>query len=577
MTFVTIEGGTYTTKNTIPPKNSKVISPPSFATNAAQTITQIDNDAQGFSAVALIPPAEPQVDRVNWKALAVTAADWSRDTSDQWVETEFTKTGIKFHLLPVRAATALINYFHARWLWDEVMIYDYEVGHYIPGKSVIDTFFLHAMDAVNGQWGSAEARKVQDVIAVLTKARDGEQSPEHWARVWDSRPEITFENGVLDLHDLSAPQLLPFDSTHYATFHISTRWNPEAHSDTLDHFLESSIPDANSRENLLAFIGYAMARYDLRFQHFVYLLGAGRNGKSVVLKLVRQLFAEYYSTTPLGKITTNRFAAAGLIRKAINVVGDQDATFLGNTETIKQLTGFDAVESERKFRDAHPAVAKTKMIFAVNSLPPTRDNTVGFFRRPVIVEFPVIFTAETSDRTLEHKLLDNPEVVEYLAIKCVTAYAQAVHRGSFHLDGRTGEILTEYRKDNDIVFAAVQDGLLVADPKQVRCVEPWAVKPLMDLYSDERGQEHLSAPTIKQRLNGAGFRLTISQVREGGKRARKMFGLKVDENEARDLVERAAMPDKISGLKMLKLGRDKYVSVEDFLRALGVGMEDLPF
>ncbi|MGO9613260.1 MAG: DUF5906 domain-containing protein, partial [Dissulfurispiraceae bacterium] len=70
---------------------------------------------------------------------------------------------------------------------------------------------------------------------------------------------------------------------------------------------------------------------------------------------------------------------------------------LSNTRLLKQLTGGDLIQADRKFLAPVKFLNYAKLIFSTNQIPRTTDQTDAFFRRAFIVEFPNQFE-------------DNPEI-----------------------------------------------------------------------------------------------------------------------------------------------------------------------
>jgi hypothetical protein len=231
----------------------------------------------------------------------------------------------------------------------------------------------------------------------------------------------------------------------------------------------------------------------------------------------------------------------------LNLVGDQDAVFLSSTELLKELSGFDAIDVERKFMESFPHIAKTKFVFAVNELPRTRDISYGFFRRPLLVAFPNRFK---QDPDYEQALLGDDQVVRALGVQALAAYQEMKMHKGFWIEGKAEQLLNEYRAENDVVFAAVQDGLLLGDP-QAR-IRPWALTPLINLFGGERENQKLSQSEILKRLNHAG--ITVTKVREShGRREWYLRGVAADPALASVLIHRAAITNP-DGTETINVG-----------------------
>ena len=467
-------------------------------------------------------------------------------------------------LAPVPAGRVVQSIAPMEWLGDHMMVYIPESGHWAPSQYLLEQVLTEFVPTLKPTFGLPQAKQILDHAGTLTTSfilKDQPNRAEIDARTWDAEPVITFQNGQLHVPTMT---LQPAGPAAHTTWHIPFDWDPTATSAKLDQFLASAVPDAISRRNLLAFIGYSFARYDTSQHQFMYLLGSGRNGKSLLLKLITRALGPYWSNTNLKKLVDSRFAASSLVFSVLNLVGDQDAIYLASTELLKELSGFDAIDVERKFRDSFPYIAKTKFLFAVNELPRTADISYGFFRRPLIVEFPQRFP---QDPDYERALLSDDQVVQALLVQAIDAYQAMVAHKGFWIEGKAGELLNRYRSENDLVFAAVDDGLLQADPNPKHHIAPWALPPLVNLYGSERENQKLSQAEILKRLNHAG--IIVTKHREpSGHREWYYTGISADPDQAIALIHRSAVTNP-DGTETVNVGGKRYFAMA-LLAAWGI-------
>jgi phage/plasmid-associated DNA primase len=101
-------------------------------------------------------------------------------------------------------------------------------------------------------------------------------------------------------------------------------WNPKATCPRIDRFLWEVIPP-DALDLVLEVIGYATYPAN-PYRVAVLLLGPGRNGKSILLRVLAALLGpENVSAMPLQVLAENRFASAELLGKLANIGGDLDA------------------------------------------------------------------------------------------------------------------------------------------------------------------------------------------------------------------------------------------------------------
>jgi len=109
-----------------------------------------------------------------------------------------------------------------------------------------------------------------------------------------------------------------------------------------------------------------------------------------------------------------RFEGSKLLKKLVCLMGETSFELITNTDYLKKLTGQDLIRAEFKGKNCFDFRNYAKLIMATNSLPPTSDKTIGFYRRWKIIDFINIFPEETD-------VLFNVSDEEYknLSLKCL--------------------------------------------------------------------------------------------------------------------------------------------------------------
>jgi hypothetical protein len=145
--------------------------------------------------------------------------------------------------------------------------------------------------------------------------------------------------------------------------------------------------------------GYCLT-FDLRQQKFFLLEGGGGNGKGVVLGVLRALLGpENVSSVSLAGLHA-RFELASTLGKLANITSESDNVRQVDEAVLKQFTGQDAMQFEKKYRDSFSGVPTAKLIIAVNSRPPFRDRSDGLWRRLILLPFPVGIPEERQNKDL---------------------------------------------------------------------------------------------------------------------------------------------------------------------------------
>jgi len=223
------------------------------------------------------------------------------------------------------------------------------------------------------------------------------------------RYKLCLGNGILDLGPLITgehPQLLPHDPEHYVTLKMPVTYEKSANNERFKQFL-TEIIDKNKPQDaeiLKKAIGFVLwPRYH---PHKAFMLvGEGSNGKGTLLYVIGELVGEdAVACVTLKDLERDRFAGADLDGKMVNLVDDLSKTELKETGAFKSLTGEGKIRVQRKYGHAYNTENRAKMFYNANRVPPTHDDSDGFFRRWEVINFPNRFLGTNEDENLKETL-----------------------------------------------------------------------------------------------------------------------------------------------------------------------------
>ena len=181
-------------------------------------------------------------------------------------------------------------------------------------------------------------------------------------------------------------------------------------------FLNEVMPSPDDVETVLDFIAYCLWR-DFPFHRWLLFNGSGRKGKGVTTELItRFLGRDNVSSETLERLLRRDFASAGLFGKMANIDADLSSEELGQTGTLKKLTGNDSIPAEFKFRPIFHFKNYAKLIFSANKMPITPDESDAFFARPLIINFPNQYLGDKADPYLIDKLTTEQGMSSFLSL-----------------------------------------------------------------------------------------------------------------------------------------------------------------
>lgn len=403
------------------------------------------------------------------------------------------------YISELELANALINDFYLHRLYDG--IWGYSGRCYRPlDERQICAFVqeaVHAVDRNKATYNYAQA--VYKALFAQATARDG-LNHMAWYDKWNSQSCIPFRNVIVDLKDIDNIVIREHSPEYLCTYWVDCDWDENANDPIVSHFLTSVLPDVETRRNLVEWMGYTLAAFDMSHQKMAMLLGNGENGKGKMLTVMSSLLANSMTSVSLQQLAEDKFAAYSMSEAVVNVYGDMSAKYIDDTSLIKQLTGNDPIRGERKFRDPFVFRTRAKSWLGMNKLPPTSDTTHGFFRRLLMFPFKVKFDGveAPADPLIEYKITTESAKSTWARIAVLQGYVTLVKRGKFKESEEMLEVKAEYRVDNDLISAALAAEILVTG--QGYEVDRRILHKVLDAFAEQEGKKPISVIEAISRL-----------------------------------------------------------------------------
>lgn len=307
----------------------------------------------------------------------------------------------------------------------------------------------------------SESRYHLDAMLALSKS---EPAIADAGDSWDTDPGLLgVENGVLDLR---TGTLRPGRPDDRITFASPVPYRPDATCRRFDQFLREVFC---GDETVISFIqravGYSLTG-DTSEQALFLLYGSGRNGKSVLLNTLRNLAGDYALNLPFsafevaGRSQLSPELALLPWKRLVTSSETNDGVRL-NEARIKAMTGGDPITANPKYAPPFEFKPVAKYWLAVNHLPVVRDDSVGFWRRVMLVGFPRAFAEHERDLHLEETLRAELPGILAWAVRGALAW----RREELDPPASVRMATESYRSDSDLVadfleaFCVVGEGL----------------------------------------------------------------------------------------------------------------------
>jgi len=263
---------------------------------------------------------------------------------------------------------------------------------------------------------------------------------------------IPVRNGVVVRRDIN--ELLPESPVWGFTFSLPVTFDKNADTSRIKEFLSSLVENDEDYELLIQIVAQALLQ-DENYQQAYLMTGGGSNGKSTYITLTTRLVGDTNITAvSLQEIIENRFSAAELQGKLLNLYPDLPKSSLKTTGKFKALTGSDSITVEKKF--AQPFKLRNKAVFAfsANSLPSVDDSSFAFWRRWAILDFPFTFKV---DPTLIDKLATPQNLSGYLNL--VIDKMNRIEKYGLTRSNKVENAMNTWKKRSNSAYAYVTDML----------------------------------------------------------------------------------------------------------------------
>lgn len=247
---------------------------------------------------------------------------------------------------------------------------------------------------------SAKAADVASIIRDLSVLPPGR-------KVDDCQDFICLESGMFNL---STGDLAPHGRDYYATHILPIKFDPKRvqNCPTFLNCLDQWIGDADTIREARKFAGYCLTR-ETRYEKMLILHGPGGDGKSTFMNVLRALVGDKNcSHVPMGRLE-EQFYLSRLVGKLINMSTEIEQRAMQSME-IKAIVSGDPISAAFKNQDPFDFVPFCKLIYSTNRLPRVLDNSDGFFRKVLLIEFAGQFVRKgKADIFLMEKLLEEME------------------------------------------------------------------------------------------------------------------------------------------------------------------------
>jgi len=215
---------------------------------------------------------------------------------------------------------------------------------------------------------------------------------------------LNFVNGMFDLKE---NKIIDHDPAFLSTIQLNYCYDSEAQCPRWTEFIDEITEGDEEKQRLLQeMAGYILYPNNSLQKAFI-LIGAGSNGKSVLLNTIRKTFGEDNTTGIEIADLTESFQRVMLMESLVNICTEMSSTVAGAENFFKQIVAGDMVQGCFKHKDHIKFTPRVKFICATNAMFKSSDISEGFLRRLSFVQFNLAYKIDKKEiRRAHHRLAD---------------------------------------------------------------------------------------------------------------------------------------------------------------------------
>lgn len=320
-------------------------------------------------------------------------------------------------------ALDIIDYWGCLWANEQISFFNHNENRYDTNEIVLKGYLQEKYQNENIR--TSQMKEVIEQVNIRLQNR-----PDYY-RERSEEYILCGSNLVSVLKDEVIPNTRTIYTDIYYPFEIMTKEEFDNFNGRAKSFMNEI---SCNNEEILTIIWECigcMLSPTKRFAKFFIWYGAGANGKSLLIKLIKIIMGDFMTHANILNIN-DKFALQGVIRGICNVTDDVGITTLKETGNLKSIIDGSDIEVNRKFNSSIWWKPNSQFVICCNDIPKIQDTSKGMIRRLAFIPFEMQLKKEDIDINLEMTLKSDIDNLRYILTGAIFAYRKAIQRRIFN-------------------------------------------------------------------------------------------------------------------------------------------------
>lgn len=314
---------------------------------------------------------------------------------------------------------------------------------------------------------------------------------------------INLQNGTFQIGP-DGHQLKDFSRDDFLTYQLPFGYDEQATAPQFRAFLNEVLPDMESQRVLAEYFGWIFIK-GLKLEKALVLYGSGGNGKSVIFDVLTALLGpENVTSYPLKSLTDEQgYHRAKLAKTLVNYASEISGNL--DTNLFKALISNEPVQARLPYKEPFILTDYGKFIFNANELPIAGEINNAYFRRFLILPFPVEVPPEKQDKGLAQKIIatELPGVLNWI----LEGLHRLLEQRNFSRCKAADDVVATYKAESDTARLYMDEQRFTPTPeteKKYRFSLAHTYREYRQFCFDD-GYKPVSKRKFKKRLQAIGF------------------------------------------------------------------------